>query len=162
MLFFQVLFLWNFSRLWKYIIRNSHYIDQPRNSVGGHSGVWIPGGGAMLDSVCHSLLSHLWIREVTVKLGLLIFWHHHHSEVAQSCRLFATLWIVAHHAPPSMGFSRQEYWSGLPSPSPRDLPDPGVEPRSPILQTRCVTIWATRETSFDIYYKYFPNFSFVF
>ena len=162
MLFFQILFLWNFSRLWKYIIRNSHYIDQPRNSVGGHSGVWIPGGGAMLDSVCHSLLSHLWIREVTVKLGLLIFWHHHHSEVAQSCRLFATLWIVAHHAPPSMGFSRQECWSGLPSPSPRDLPDPGVEPRSPILQTRCVTIWATRETSFDIYYKYFPNFSFVF
>ena len=49
-------------------------------------------------------------------------------------RLFATWWIVAYQAPPSMGFSRQEYWSGLPVPSPGDLPDPGVEPRSPALQ----------------------------
>ena len=49
-------------------------------------------------------------------------------------RLFATPWTVAYQAPPSMGFSRQEYWSGLPFPSPRDLPDPGIEPRSPTLQ----------------------------
>ena len=161
MLIFQILFLWNFSRLWKNIIRNSHYIDQPRNSVGGHSGVRIPGGGVVLEPVCHSLLSHLWIREVTVKLGLLIFWHHH-SEVAQSCRLFATLWTVAYQAPPYMGFSRQEFWSRVPFPSPGDLLDPGIEPRSPTLQTRCITIWASREASFDIYYKYFPNFSFVF
>ena len=49
-------------------------------------------------------------------------------------RLFVTLWTVALQAPPSMGFSRQEYWSGLPSPSPGDLPDPGIEPRSPTLQ----------------------------
>ena len=48
-------------------------------------------------------------------------------------RLFETLWTVAHHAPLSMGFSRQEYWSGLPFPSPEDLPDPGIEPRSPAL-----------------------------
>ena len=40
----------------------------------------------------------------------------------------------AYQAPPSMGFSRQEYWSGLPFPSPGDLPDPGIEPRSPTLQ----------------------------
>ena len=45
-----------------------------------------------------------------------------------------TPWTVAYEAPPSMGFSRQEYWSGLPFPSPGDLPDPGVEPRSPALQ----------------------------
>ena len=52
-----------------------------------------------------------------------------------SCvRLFATPWTVAHQAPPSMGFSRQEYWSGLPFPSPGDLPDPGIELRSPTLQ----------------------------
>ena len=38
-----------------------------------------------------------------------------------------TPWTVAHQAPPSMGFSRQEYWSGLPFPSPEDLPDPGIE-----------------------------------
>ena len=49
-------------------------------------------------------------------------------------RLFATLWTVGHQAPPSMGFSRQEYWSGLPFPSPGDLPDPGIKPRSPALQ----------------------------
>ena len=48
--------------------------------------------------------------------------------------LFATPWTVAHQAPPSMGFSRQEYWRGLPFPSPGDLPDSGIEPGSPSLQ----------------------------
>ena len=43
-------------------------------------------------------------------------------------QLFATLWTVTHQAPLSMGFSRQEYWSGLPCPPPRDLPFPGIEP----------------------------------
>ena len=45
-------------------------------------------------------------------------------------RLFATPWIVAHQAPLSMGFSRKEYWSGLPCPPPGDLPDSGTEPAS--------------------------------
>ena len=54
-------------------------------------------------------------------------------------RLLATPWTTANQAPPSMGFSRQEYWSGLPFPSPRDLPDPGIEPRSPALQTDALT-----------------------
>ena len=49
-------------------------------------------------------------------------------------RLFATPWIVARQDPLSMGFSRQEYWSGLPFPSPGDLPNPGIEPGSPALQ----------------------------
>ena len=48
-------------------------------------------------------------------------------------RLFATPWTVAYQAPPFMGFSRQEYWSGLPFPSLGDLPDPRIEPRSPTL-----------------------------
>ena len=48
-------------------------------------------------------------------------------------QLFATSWTVAHQAPLSMGFSRQEYWSGLPFPSPGDLHDPGIEPTSPAL-----------------------------
>ena len=48
-----------------------------------------------------------------------------------SCiQLFATLWTVAHQALLFMGFSREEYWSGLPCPSPGDLPDPGIEPAS--------------------------------
>jgi len=45
-------------------------------------------------------------------------------------RLFVTLWTVAYQAPLSMGFSRQEYWSGVPFPSPGDLPNPGIEPGS--------------------------------
>ena len=49
-------------------------------------------------------------------------------------RLFATPWIVAYQAPPSMGFSRQEYWSGLPFPSPGDLPNPGIEHWFPAFQ----------------------------
>ena len=52
-------------------------------------------------------------------------------EVAQSC---LTPWTVARQAPLSMGFSRQEYWSGLPFPSPGDRPNPGIKPRSPALQ----------------------------
>ena len=45
-----------------------------------------------------------------------------------------TLWTVARQAPLSMGFSRQEYWSGLPFPSPGDLSSPGIEPTSPAFQ----------------------------
>ena len=50
-------------------------------------------------------------------------------------RLFATPWTVAYQALQSMGFSRQEYWSGLPFPSPGDLPNPGIKLGSPALQT---------------------------
>ena len=49
-------------------------------------------------------------------------------------QLFVTPWTVAHQAPPSMEFSRQEYWCGLPFPSPGDLPNPGIEPGSPALR----------------------------
>ena len=48
-------------------------------------------------------------------------------------QLFATPWTVAYQAPQSMGFSRQESWSGLPFPSPGDFPDPGIKPGSPTL-----------------------------
>ena len=54
--------------------------------------------------------------------------------VTQSCLTLGTPWTVAHQGPLSMGFSRQEYWSGLPFPSPGDLPNPGIKPRSPALQ----------------------------
>ena len=63
--------------------------------------------------------------------------------------LFATLWTVAHQAPLSMGFSRQGYWSGLPFPSPGDLPNPGIEPgslMSPALADGFFTTSATWET----------------
>ena len=54
--------------------------------------------------------------------------------VTQSVQPFATPWTVAHHAPLCLGSSRREYWSGLPFPSPGDLPNPGIKPRSPALQ----------------------------
>ena len=66
-------------------------------------------------------------------------------------RLFVTPWTVAHQAPLSMGFSRQEYWSGLPCPSPRDLPGPGVEPKSvksPALAGGFFTTSATWEAAY--------------
>ena len=69
------------------------------------------------------------------KLGILSCFSH--------VRLFATLWTIAHHAPLFMGFSKQEYWSGLPFPTAGDLPDPGVGPVSltfPVLAGRFFTI----------------------
>ena len=54
--------------------------------------------------------------------------------VTQSCPTLVTPWTVFRQAPLSMGFSRQEYWSGVPRPSPEDLPNPGTEPGSPALQ----------------------------
>ena len=66
-----------------------------------------------------------------------------------SCvQLFATLWSIARQAPLSMGFSRQEHWSGLPRLSPEDLTDPGIQPTSltsPALAGRIFTTSATKE-----------------
>ena len=62
-------------------------------------------------------------------------------------RLFATLWTVAYQASLSMGFSRQEYWSGLPFPSPGDLPDPGIEPGSPALEADALTMSSANSES---------------
>ena len=61
------------------------------------------------------------------------------SEVTQSYPTLATPWTVAYQAPLSMRFSRQEYWSGLPLLSPGDLPDPGIEPGSPALESDALT-----------------------
>ena len=52
--------------------------------------------------------------------------------LVQLFQVFATLWTVAHQAPLSMGFTKQEYWSELPLQPPGDLPDPGIEPESPV------------------------------
>ena len=86
------------------------------------------------------LLLYLWCKLV---LLITVLWmiHSKSKKKPNACMLnpfshvwlFATLWTMAHQAPLSMGFSRREYWSGLPFPSPGDLPDPGVEPGSPEL-----------------------------
>ena len=57
----------------------------------------------------------------------------HKACVHSRVRLFATTWIVISQGPPSMEFSKQEYWSELPFPTPGDLPDPGIEPKSLVL-----------------------------
>ena len=57
-----------------------------------------------------------------------------YAQLLQSC-LFATPWTMAHEASLSIGFSWQEYWSGLPCPPPGDLPDPRIEPTSPVSPT---------------------------
>ena len=82
----------------------------------------IPG----LNSLRMDWLDIVYIKFVKVKL-------------LSRVRLLATPRTVAHQALPSMGFSRQEYWSGLPFPSLGDLPEPGIEPRSPSLQADALT-----------------------
>ena len=88
-----------------------------------------------------SLLSSVDILKVKVKMKSL-----------SPVRLFATPWTVAYQAPQFMEFSRQEYWIGLPFPSPWDLPDPGIEPRSPALWADTLLSEPTRKMF------YFPNF----
>ena len=63
--------------------------------------------------------------------------------------LFETPWTVAHQAPLSMGFSRQEYWSGLPFPSPRDLLEPGIEPSS-VLPPALAGGFLTTSTTWEV------------
>ena len=66
--------------------------------------------------------------------------------------LFVNPWAVAHQAPLSMGFPRQEYWSGLPFPSPGDLPDPGIEQASPALAGKLFTTMIPGKTNILVYY----------
>ena len=70
-------------------------------------------------------------------------------------QLFNILWSVARQAPLSMGFSRQEYWSGLPCPPPGDLPHPGMEPTSPALAGGFFTTSATWEA--HVIYMFTPS-----
>ena len=65
-------------------------------------------------------------------------------------RLFVTPWTVAYQAPPSMGFSRQEYWSGLPFPSPDDLPESGIEPGCPALEADALSSEAPGKPSITV------------
>ena len=64
-------------------------------------------------------------------------------------QLFRNPWTVAHQLPLSVEFSRQEYWSGLPFPSPGDLPDPGIKPRSPALQADSLSSKPSGKPSWD-------------
>ena len=69
--------------------------------------------------------------------------------VAHCVQLFVTPWTVACQSPQSMKFSRQEYWSGLPSPSPGDLPNSGIEPGSPALKADSLLSEPTRKPNYS-------------
>ena len=81
------------------------------------------------------LYKSYWIRDPPYFLTYLITSRGTLSHVLGCIQLFVTLWTVAHQALLSMGFSRQEYWSRWPCPSPGDLPDPETEPTSPVSPT---------------------------
>ena len=96
-------------------------------------------------------LSHLYM--TTGKTIALSIWIFASKVMFLSVQLCAALWTVAPQAPLSMGFSRREYWSGLPCPPPGDLPHLGIEPgslTSPALAGRFYTISTTREHSVSI------------
>ena len=80
-----------------------------------------------------------------------------------SCvQLFATLWTVAHQAPLSMGFSSQEYWSGLPYPPPGDFPNSGIEPTSPTAPALQVDFFTTEPPGKPTYTIFIMKNNFVF
>ena len=97
--------LWGSQSCWDGEYKHSRRVTQPNSSEREAPALWT-----------------LWIL------------HYAPVKLLSHVRLFATPWTIAYQAPPSMGFSRQEYWSGLPFPSPGDLPNPGIEPRSSALQ----------------------------
>ena len=127
------------SSLWK-LTQFLYVSESLRSSLSNKSGC--------KDSFVHSLIQGA----PTMRQDLRAQWSPRHSTFmllwdlsprnvkSLSCvRLFATPWTVAHQVPPSMGFFRQEYWSGLPFPSPGDLPDPGIKRGSPTVQADALT-----------------------
>ena len=76
-------------------------------------------------------------------------------------RLFLTLWTIARQAALSMGFPRQEYWSGLPFPSPGDLPNPEIKPRSPALQADSLLVYTRHAGNGSWFFCFFFFFFFV-
>ena len=86
--------------------------------------------------------THFWTWECFIWLwdkSLHFIYQLYEVKSLSRARFFATPWTVAYQASPSTGFSRQEYWTALPFPSPGDLPDPGIEPGSPALQADALT-----------------------
>ena len=87
-----------------------------------------------LDGITNSMDMSLSKLQELGSLACWDSWDRKESETTKRLNWTELNWTAAHQAPPSMGFSRQEYWSGLTSPPPGDLPNPGIEPRSPALQ----------------------------
>ena len=95
------------------------------------------GGSSFADKPnfnASTLIFLLWLLHSSSSSRILLLSHFSDTTSNSHVRLFVIPWTVAHRASTSMEFSRQEYWSGLPFPSPGDLPDPGIEPGSPALR----------------------------
>ena len=106
----------------------------------------LPNPGIEPVSLPSPELAHFFFFTTSVTVEAKSHLQQHHScgggggLVTKLCPTLAIPWTVACQAPLSMGFSRQEYWSGLPSPSPGDLPGPGIEPQSSVLQVDSFTV----------------------
>ena len=121
---------------------NKHYLSQKiKVNIGNYKSCWqyVPWHDVtkMVFFCCGPKpIINLMIRKTSDKSWLTMLLLFSHSVVSNS---FTTLCRVACQAPLSLGFPRQEYWSGLPFPSPGDLPDSGIEPVSPALASRFFT-----------------------
>ena len=82
--------------------------------------------------------------------------------VTKLCLTLVTPWTVAHQAPLSMGFPRQEYWSGLPAPSPGHLSHPGIKPTSPAMAGRFFTTEPPRKMIIEVTLDYLDVVGFFF
>ena len=115
---------------------------------------WVELEGTILSSTIHGVAkSWTWVKWLSMHTVT-------DSEVAQSCLTLCNPLDCSPHASSSMGFFGQEYWSGLSFPSPGDLLDPGIEPRSPKLQTDALTSQPhthTKWNSLDKHYMLFLN-----
>ena len=133
--------------------------DPLEEGVATHSSIlawripWIeePGG---LQSITSQRIRHVWSNLACTDSALVV------AQLLSCVWLSVTLWMVAHQAALSMGFSRQEYWKGLPCPPPGALPDPRIEPVSPeshILQADSLALshQGTPNISFTSFYEHF-------
>ena len=122
--------------------------------------------------VCHFLLQEIFLTQVSNHVSsigrqIIYYWATRKARLLtivivimkslSRVRLVATPWTVANQAPPSMGFSRQEYWSGLPFPSPGDLPDPGIEPGSPALWADALPSEPPGKSQYHLLINYFEK-----
>ena len=127
--------------------------DFPGKSTGAGWRFLLQGIFPTQGSNAHLLLGRWTLYHWATEGALFITW----SEVAQSClTLCDPLRLLC-----PWDFSRQEYWSGLPFPSPGDLPDPGIEPGSPALQAEAFTVWVSHLVPSLAWICLYPRFSMV-
>jgi len=137
-----------------------------------HVGSWLPciNGRLIHDKICRTeqwekngcIIKWNWINWISTwkKMGsldkiLISIWKQwkccYYCLVTKSClTLFALPWAIVRQAPPSMGFHRQEYWSGLPFPSPGNIPDPVIKPKSPAWADRFFTTEPPEKAKTDV------------